>query len=198
VAKEHHCGAKKIQNTHSENGKSLQKSSKKISATIMGKGGLMSTTMEQILKKHHPKLKDIKIHTIVTSYIEECHLEGVNHDIAFAQMCLETDYLKYGGQVSASQNNFAGLGALDGGAKGLQFRTVHSGVRAHIQHLKAYGSKEPLKNRCIDPRFRLVKRGSAKTIYELAGKWASDLDYGNKIKDRIIAFYKLQGKNQHP
>jgi hypothetical protein len=155
----------------------------------------MSTVMQQVLKKHHPRLKDTKIHMIVECYIEECHLEGVNHDIAFAQMCLETDYLKYGGQVSASQNNFAGLGALDGGAKGLKFRTLRDGIRAHVQHLKAYGSEESLKNRCIDPRFRLVKRGSAKTIYALAGKWASDPDYGNKIRDRIIAFYKLQNKN---
>jgi hypothetical protein len=195
VTKEHHSNTNGLQKIHSGKEKSFPKSGKKISTTIMGKGGLSSTTMKQVLKKHHSELKDTKIHTIIESYIDECHIEGVNHDIAFAQMCLETDYLKYGGQVSASQNNFAGLGALDGGAKGLKFRSLQDGVRAHVQHLKAYASQEPLKNRCIDPRFRFVKRGSAKTIYELTGKWASDPNYGNKIKNQIIAFYKLQSKN---
>jgi hypothetical protein len=173
--------------------KSNEKTRQMVSALIMGQGGLRESTMRKVLKKENPKLSGSKIHDIVRCYIEECHVEGINHDVAFAQMCLETDYLQYGGQVQAAQNNFAGLGATDDGARGAKFRTLRDGVRAHVQHLKAYASKETLKNSCIDPRFRFVKRGSARTIYDLAGKWASDQYYGKKIRDRMISFYKLQG-----
>ena len=166
---------------------------RKISAVIMGSGHLRAETMKKILKTHHPKLDDAKSNAIIQAYIKECRTENINHDIAFTQMCLETNYLKYGGQVRATQNNFAGLGATDDGAKGAKFRTFHDGIRAHVQHLKAYASKEMLKNPCVDPRFRFVKRGSARTIYDLAGKWASDRHYGEKIKDRMILFYRLQG-----
>jgi hypothetical protein len=179
-------------NTRSEKKGLPLNDKRKISAVIVGSGHLRAETMKKVLKMHNPKLSDAKSNAIIQAYIKECRTENINHDIAFTQMCLETNYLKYGGQVHATQNNFAGLGATDNGARGAKFRTLCDGVRAHVQHLKAYASKEMLKNPCIDPRFRFVKRGSARTIYDLAGKWASDRHYGEKIRDRMILFYKLQ------
>jgi len=159
----------------------------------MDQGGLTPATMKKVLKQHNPRLGDARIREIVQICLEECRAEGVNHDIAFAQMCLETGYLRFGGQVRAGQNNFCGLGATDGGAAGARFRSVRDGVRAQVQHLKAYASQEPLTNPCVDPRFRHVKRGSARTIYDLAGQWASDRRYGEKLKDRLLLFYRIQG-----
>jgi len=105
----------------------------------------------------------------------------VNHDIAFSQMCLETGYLDFGGDVEPSQNNFCGLGTTGGGVKGASFPDARTGVKAHIQHLKAYASKDPVVPPIVDPRFDLVARGIASLVSDLSGLWATDPNYGNKI-----------------
>ena len=121
-------------------------------------------------------------------YLEEGEAEGVRGDVAFAQAMKETGYLKFGGQVKISQFNFAGLGATDDGAKGASFDSVRMGVRAQIQHLKAYASNENLVNECVDSRFKYVTRGSAQYVQWLGIKnnpygkgWASDSNYGYSI-----------------
>ena len=121
-------------------------------------------------------------------YVEEAKAEGIKVEVAFMQAMVETGWLKFGGAVQISQYNFAGIGALDGGAQGATFKTVREGVRAQIQHLKAYANEKPLNNTQVDPRFRLVKRGSAKYVEWLGQKenpngygWATAEDYGYKI-----------------
>lgn len=114
-------------------------------------------------------------------YEEEAVFEGVSPDLAFAQMLLETSYLKFGGQVKAGQNNFAGLGALDGGDRGLIFTSPRLGIRAQVQHLKYYATNLPLAGTPINPRLGYVKRASAPTAWLLAQAWASDPDYGKKL-----------------
>ncbi|WP_392887965.1 GBS Bsp-like repeat-containing protein [Eubacterium limosum] len=121
-------------------------------------------------------------------YIEECKTEGVRPEVAFAQMCLETGYLQYGGDVKREQFNFAGIGAIGNGAPGNSFTDVRTGIRAQVQHLKAYASTEGLVNECVDPRYQYVKKGCAPTVGDLAGKWASDVNYGNKLVTVMNAF----------
>ena len=96
-------------------------------------------------------------------FIEEGEAEGVRGDVAFAQSLHETGYFKFGGIVLPIQNNYAGIGALNGNATGqaASFPDPRTGVRAQIQHLKAYASTEALVNECVDPRFSLVARGVA-------------------------------------
>ena len=118
-------------------------------------------------------------------YIEEAAAEGVNHDMAFAQMCLETGFLRFGGLVSAGMNNFCGLGAIGPGQEGEVFPDPRAGVRAHIQHLKGYATDLPLNGELVDPRYRWVRKGSSPRIRELAGTWAADKSYGDKI-NRIL------------
>ena len=66
-------------------------------------------------------------------YVEEAKAEGIKVEVAFMQAMVETGWLKFGGAVQISQYNFAGIGALDGGAQGATFKTVREGVRAQIQ-----------------------------------------------------------------
>ena len=81
--------------------------------------------------------------------------EGVRGDIAFAQSCLETGNFSFAGSaVTLEQNNFCGMGVTANGLKGNSFSTAQLGIRAQVQHLKAYASTEPLKGECIDPRFK--------------------------------------------
>ena len=115
-------------------------------------------------------------------YVEEAEAENINVDVAFCQAMLETGWLQYRGAVKIESFNFAGIGAVDSNPTGAaKFKSAREGIRAQIQHLKAYANKLPLNNEQVDPRFLLVKRGSAPNVEDLGGKWASDVQYGNKI-----------------
>ncbi|MFP4121935.1 MAG: peptidoglycan-binding protein [Coleofasciculus sp.] len=119
------------------------------------------------------------IHTI---YIEEAEKEDVNHDIAFCQMCLVTNFLRFGGLLQPEQNNFGGLGTANSDPAGAFFPDIRTGVKAHIQHLKAYGTTAPIEHPpIVSPRFQFVLRGSAPSVYELSRRWSPDPEYGNKI-----------------
>lgn len=122
-------------------------------------------------------------------YLEECAAEGIKAEVAFCQAMKETGFLKYGGAVDISQFNFAGIGATDGGGVSATFGSVREGIRAQVQHLKAYASKEPLVNACVDPRFSLVTRETAPYVEWLGIKenpygkgWASAEGYGYSLR----------------
>ena len=146
------------------------------STAIMGTSVATYAQMLKYLKSKNPSAPDY-----IQIYLNEGAAEGVRGDIAFAQSCLETGFWKFGGDVSADQNNFAGIGATGGGVKGNYFSTPQEGIRAQIQHLKAYASTQNLNNKCVDPRFDYVTRGSATTIGGLAGKWAASGGYNMSI-----------------
>jgi len=156
---------------------------------IMGKGRVDTEKLALFLLQNNPNLDQNFARTLAGLYIEEALFEGVDHDIAFTQMCLETGFLRFGGDVKPEQNNFAGLGAIGNGEPGLSFPDPRTGVRAQIQHLKAYGSEEPLKGELVNPRFRFVRRGSAPTIEGLAGTWAVDNQYAVKINSILQRLY---------
>jgi hypothetical protein len=136
---------------------------------------------------------------------------GLRPDIALAQACKETGFFQYGGIVKPYQNNFAGMAAsgqvatgnekLDGvdssrvwytaGVHGMIFATKEDGVEAHIQHLYAYATGAPLPEGTVlvDPRFYLVRRGTAPYAEYLGAKenptgvgWAyPGYDYGHDL-----------------
>lgn len=119
---------------------------------------------------------------------EEADAENMKADVVFIQAMLETGYLKFGGDVKISQFNFAGLGATGNGVAGNSFKDVRTGIRAQVQHLKAYANKEALKNICVDVRFSYVTRGSAPYVEWLGiqenpngGGWAASKNYGNDL-----------------
>ncbi|MBK1987088.1 N-acetylmuramoyl-L-alanine amidase [Sphaerospermopsis aphanizomenoides BCCUSP55] len=143
----------------------------------------------QIFLKNNNENGLLQFPDIPKLYREEAAVEGVNHDIAFCQMCLETGFLRFGSDVKPQQNNFAGLGAIGGGTEAASFPSARIGVRAHIQHLKAYASLEPLVQQEVDPRFRFVTRGIAPSVDQLSGRWSADLDYGTKIKAMLNRLY---------
>ncbi len=128
-----------------------------------------------------------------TIYREEATIEGVNYDIAFCQMCLETGFLQFDGDVKPEQNNFGGIGAIGNGVRGDSFSDRRIGVRAQIQHLKAYATTNPLVQPLVDPRFSLVKRGTAPLLSQLGGKWAEDVNYDKKVMSILRRLYELSG-----
>jgi hypothetical protein len=123
-------------------------------------------------------------------YVDEAQAEGVNHDIAFAQMILETGFLRFEGVVRPEMNNFCGLGAVSATQNGHKFPDERTGIRAHIQHLKAYASREPLVGQLADPRYHHVRpKGKAPTVDGLTGTWATDPMYSKKIKSLLQRMY---------
>lgn len=132
---------------------------------IMGKAQATAQQMALFCrsKNSSPQLTSCSLEQLAEMFIEEGEAEGVRGDVAFAQSLHETGYFKFGGIVLPTQNNYAGIGALNGNATGqaASFPDPRTGVRAQIQHLKAYASTEALVNECVDPRFSLVARGVA-------------------------------------
>ena len=112
------------------------------------------------------------INEFCKTLIAEASFEGVRAEVLFAQVMVETGWLRFGGSVSAGQCNFGGLGSTGSGVAGASFDSVAIGLRAQTQHLKAYASTDPLLGDCVDPRFSMVKRGSAQYLTKLNGKWA--------------------------
>lgn len=157
---------------------------------IMGKAQAKAGQMKQFLLDNNksPKL-NCTVDELVTYFIQEGDIEGVRGDIAFCQAIKETGYFKYGGQVLPEQNNYCGLGAVNNSptGKGAWFGTPQIGVRAQVQHLQAYASKDSLKQACVDPRYSLVSRGVAPNWEDLNGKWAVP---GNNYGEEILEIYK--------
>lgn len=115
-------------------------------------------------------------------FLDEGAREGIRGDYAFCQAIKETGYFRYGGDVVPEQNNYAGIGTTGGGVKGAYFETPQIGVRAQIQHLQAYATKDKLSTTCVDPRYNLVSRGCAPSLEDLNGRWAvPGVGYGESI-----------------
>ncbi|MCH9765436.1 MAG: glucosaminidase domain-containing protein [Alphaproteobacteria bacterium] len=132
------------------------------------------------LKNNNPRLKT-KFKTIATEYMRHGERLGLRWDYAFFQMAVETGFLKFTGDVKPHQNNFAGLGATGGGVRGESFKTVASGVKAHLEHLLMYAGtriENPTaeRTRKIQEWKILAKwQGTFKrpmTFKDMARKWA--------------------------
>ncbi len=167
---------------------------------IMGTAMATAEQMKAYVKSKNPSVAQAVL-DMVPLYLSEGNAEGVRGDIAFAQSCLETGNFGFSGSaVTLAQNNFCGMGVTSNGMKGNSFDTPKNGIRAQIQHLKAYASKEALKNACIDPRFKYVTRSCAEYVEWLGqqenpdGKgWAAGTGYGEKILTILKAILATAG-----
>ncbi len=167
---------------------------------IIGKSEATAKQLEDYFKENggiYPvkKLKkggaaDLK--SFCQIYIEEAEMESIRAEVAFAQAMKETGWLTFKGDVKAKQYNFAGLGATGNGESGEQFEDVRTGIRAQIQHLKAYAAKNALKHPCVDERYLFVHRGAAPYVEWLGQKenprglgWATEENYGIEIAEMV-------------
>jgi len=159
---------------------------------ILDRGQQPVARMSAFIRDHNRSVDTGYLHRLLNTYITEATAEGINYDIAVIQMCLETGFLRFNGTVSRFQNNFCGLGATGSTVAGDWFGSMEEGIRAHIQHLKAYASTDPLKNQVVDKRFHHVRRGTVFTIHDLTGRWATDPRYGEKLAYLLKKLYTGQ------
>jgi hypothetical protein len=132
----------------------------------------------------------VPVETLARIFVEEGATEGITGDIAFLQSIVETGWFRFGGSIPPSANNFAGIGATDTNPSPATFADARTGVRAQIQHLRAYADPTaltctipPMHNPCVDPRFHLVvPKGKAPTWNQMGnGNWATSSTYASSI-----------------
>ena len=166
---------------------------------IMGQATATVAQMQSYIKKVNPQVPNSVI-KMIPLYITEGAAEGVRGDIAFAQSCLETGNFTFtGSAVTLSQNNFAGIGVTQTGMKGNSWESPQLGIRAQIQHLKAYACNQRLLQTCVDPRFTYVTRETAPYVEWLGIQenphhygWAAGKDYGQKIIQILNSILSIQ------
>ena len=172
---------------------------------ITGAAQATADQMRAYVKAKNPAVAQSVI-DMIPLYLSEGATEGIRGDLAFAQSCLETGNFTFkGSAVTLDQNNFCGMGVTSNGMKGNSFDTPQNGIRAQIQHLKAYANTEPLVNPVIDPRFKYVPRGCAYCVEYLGiqenphGKgWAAGAGYGKKILAILEAITGTQAAVPEP
>ena len=155
-----------------------------LSRKLLDKGQLTANQLADYFLSQRPDYDLIEIIHFAQIYIVEAAAENINSDVAFAQMCLETGYLRFGGLVQPDFHNYCGLGAMDAEHPGCIFEDEQTGIRAHIQHLQAYATTEDveLNNDLVDPRYSWVhKTKFIEDIDGLTGTWATDPNYAIKI-----------------
>ena len=160
-----------------------------LSRRILDQGQLTADQLAAYFLSRNPEADREHIIQFAQYYVDEAAAEGINSDVAFAQMCLETGFLRFGGLVQPEFHNYCGLGAMDAEHPGEVFETEELGVRAHIQHLQAYATTPDIElhKELVDPRYNWVhKTKFIETIYQLAGTWATDPMYGQKLEANLV------------
>ncbi|MGD9785714.1 MAG: glucosaminidase domain-containing protein [Hyphomicrobiaceae bacterium] len=146
--------------------------------------------------------------SVATEYMRHGESLGVRWDYAFFQMLVETGNLSYRGDVRATQNNFAGLGATGGGVRGESFKNVSDGVKAHLQHILMYAGEtieDPVAERTrnvqawgVLTKWQKSLKGPM-TFTQLTRKWSpSDRGYARDIASVANAFYSDLCKRTDP
>ena len=161
------------------------------------------------LKSRNPNLP-ARLEKIAVHYMHHGEALKIRWDQAFYQMLVETNYLKFGRDVSIDQNNFAGLGATGNGEPGERFDTVSNGVKAHLQHVLMYAGVK-IENPVAE-RTRKVQEwgilnkwrkriGRPLTYTDLTRKWSpGDRGYSRDIKVTGERFLKkmCNAPDPHP
>lgn len=175
--------------------------------SIAGEAVATAAQMVAYIKAKRPDVEQSVI-DMIPLYLSEGKTEGIAGDIAFAQSCVETGNFAFPSEtcaVTLAQNNFAMMGVTSTFAKGESFATPQLGIRAQIQHLKAYANSEALVGECVDPRFEYVTRGSAPYVEWLGqqenpnGKgWATAKGYGAKILSVLADIRGTKAAEEQP
>lgn len=163
---------------------------KKITTPIMGDCQVDVERMCAFVRRHNADF-DCRI---AQAYLDVGKRYGIRGDIAFCQAILETGWFKFAGgtAVKAEQHNYCGLGVTRLGLSGASFDTIEQGVTAQLQHLYAYATSHALPGgeEIVDPRFKMVARGSAPAWEDLNMRWAMN----NRYAEQILQLYSQMMK----
>lgn len=175
-----------------------------ITGYFLGTTGDLVTYFRSKVKVGEEKFT-VSVEELARLYDKYAREFGIRADVAWVQMCHETGFGRYGGDVDPSQNNFAGIGAT-GGVPGNSFASAELGVIAQIAHLAWYAYPDHFDHpycRMVtsdssgivtepgDPRHFLGEdgsphRGNVRILEDLSGKWATGSGYGAALKKMVV------------
>ena len=147
------------------------------------------TLERHMLARRHGKYTDDDVRSIVKRYVTTCKAAGVDPLLVVTQLVLETGNLdSFWSQ--RPRRNPAGIGVTGEPGVGISFPSWDHAVRAHVGRLLAYtipkGAGNDVQRKLIDEALHVRslpdnRRGCAPTIQGLAGTWAADLKYADKL-----------------
>ena len=163
---------------------------------IMGSGSVTPAGITAYVIQQNPSVPRAALSSLINTYISEAGDEGINHDIAIAQMLYATDFLRN----RMTTYNYGGL-STNGLRWDGRFDDMTTGVQAHIQHLKGYAStRRP--NNVVDPRYDLLGniRGRIQTFEErlFFETWSPGnyVSYRNSINRILNELYRFSASNR--
>jgi hypothetical protein len=144
---------------------------------------------QYVLARPNGEYSDADVRVIVRDYYKTAQAVGLDPLLVVAQMVLETGALSsYWSQ--RPRRNPAGIGVTGAPGVGVSFLSWKTAVRAHTGRLLAYALskgaenhvqrqliEEALAHRRLPPHLR----GVAPRLENLAGTWATDLEYAVKL-----------------
>ena len=164
--------------------------------SIEGRGSLERNDMIGYVRSINPNASQRDVEVLIDAYIREAQRENINHDIAVAQMCYATNYLR--DRQLMNDHNYGGFDAIKGTP--VRYANMNEGVRAHIQHLKGYTSRETPQGNIVDKRYTILINegilGTVKTLDGLSRFWApnNQQNYGNRINSILEDMYRISGR----
>jgi hypothetical protein len=135
----------------------------------------------------------------VEGYLNEAYAlaprVGIDPAIVVAQSALETD--NWRDRPWSDRLNPAGMGVTPNHDFGHAWNSGADAARGQIVHLWLYARGKPLPDALaphaqLDPRRDAIPQaqfGNARTLESLGGKWAGELDYGQRIANRALNIF---------
>ena len=160
------------------------------SSTLLARPrGSVDQVATYLLARPHGVYPDPEVKAIADEYFAVAGPLGLDPLIAASQMIEETAHLS-SFWSQPPRHNMAGIGVTGEPGAGVSFPSAQEGVRAHIGRLLAFalkaGAETPGQLSLIEEAlsFRPLSsdhRGVAPTLGGLAGRWAADPQYADKI-----------------
>ena len=160
------------------------------SSTLLARPrGSVGQVSTYLLARPHGVYSEAEVKAIADDYFAVAGPVGVDPLIAASQMIEETAHLS-SFWSQPPRHNMAGIGVTGEAGAGVSFPSAQEGVRAHIGRLLAFalkaGTETPGQLSLIEEAlsFRPLSsdhRGVAPTLGGLAGRWAADPQYADKI-----------------
>lgn len=134
---------------------------------------------------------------IVGYFREHGETYNIRWDIAIFQSILETGWFRFeNSSVKPSDNNFAGIGATDTDPKPERYNSISDGVKSQMQILAIRTGQEIPKSLMLSDRYKKyydIVFNKAHYWNDLAGTWASDKKYWDKITKLCNEFKEATG-----
>ena len=159
-------------------------------SSLLGPARAPLRTLERhMLSRQHGSYSDDEVREILRTYAATCKQAGLDPLLVVSQMVLETgNLMSFWSQPP--RRNPAGIGVTGAPGAGISFSNWDKAARAHVGRLLAYALPKDggtaAQRKLIDETLKVRplpddRRGRAPKLKGLAGSWATDPKYADKI-----------------